>query len=223
MLPCTTASTGRSKNRAASPGASVDVTLVTWISSKLQKKGLLRALGACNYWEPFRTFRIQKEPMTHPPGTIPSHKDRSRHVTPRKAPRTVAHHTHHHHDDADELEHAPPGLLEIVWPLIGGLILGFLGPMLHALAAAQQPWVVWLVYPSMVLASRPELGLSDELTRTLPQILLYVQFPLEGIYAMFTLRRHVAFTTVMAQLAFVHLVGAFVFWLMSQPGATHGM
>jgi hypothetical protein len=160
--------------------------------------------------------------MTKLPGTIPDPKDRSRHVAPRKAPRSVAHHVHHHQAEEEEL-HAPPGLLEIVWPLVGGLILGFLAPTLHAWVATQQPWVMWIVYPFPVLAGRPELGLSDELARTLPQILIYIQFPLEGIYGMFTLRRHVAFTTVMAQIFFVHLVGAFVFWLMSQPGASHGM
>jgi hypothetical protein len=123
----------------------------------------------------------------------------------------------------EEEEQAPPGMLEIVWPLVGGLILGALGPKLHDWVAGQDPWVMWIVYPSMVLTSRPELGLGDELSQSLSQFFLYAQFPLEGVYALFTLRRHVAFTTVMAQLAFVHAIGAFVFWLLSRPGASHGM
>lgn len=157
--------------------------------------------------------------MSKLPGTIPAAKERTRPYVPRTAPRPVA----QHHSKSQEEEETPPTFLEICWPIVGGLILGFLTPRLLGLVSAQDPWAMWIVYPFAVLAGRPEMGFSDELTRSLPQLLVYIQFPLEGLYATLTMRRNMAFTAAMAQLFFVHFVAAFVFWLLSRPGATHGM
>jgi hypothetical protein len=88
---------------------------------------------------------------------------------------------------------------------------------LYDALATQQPWISWIVFPFVLLAGRPELGLSAELTRTLPQLILYIQFPLEGLLTLFNLRRRFALSRSLAQVAFLHLIGAFVLWLLSQP------
>lgn len=115
-------------------------------------------------------------------------------------------------------EHAnqAPGLLTTVWPAVAGLILGFFAPRLYAAASGGNPWVAWLAFPYMFIAGRPEIGFSDELRRTLPQLILYIQFPIDGLLIMFSLRRRMQLGVALLQVFFLHFIGAFVLWLLSQ-------
>jgi len=63
-----------------------------------------------------------------------------------------------------------------------------------------------------------EIGMSAELTRTLPQLMLYLQFPLEGLLTKSSLSRGVKISTALEHLVFLHAVCAMVLWLVALGG-----
>jgi hypothetical protein len=71
------------------------------------------------------------------------------------------------------------------------------------------------VFPFVLVAGRQEIGMSEELTRTLPQLMLFLQFPLEGLLTKITLSRGVKVLGATGQLIFLHAVAALVLWLIS--------
>jgi hypothetical protein len=93
--------------------------------------------------------------------------------------------------------------------------LGMISPWLHGQLAGFEPWAVRMVFPFVLLAGRPEIGLSAELTRTLPQIMLYLQFPLEGLLTKFSFSRGMKLMGALGQLIFLHGVCALVLWLVA--------
>jgi hypothetical protein len=101
------------------------------------------------------------------------------------------------------------------WPVCVGLALGVLSPWLRDLLAPFEPWGMRAVFPFVLLAGRHEIGLSDELTRTLPQLMLYLQFPLEGLFTKLTFSRGLKITGAIGQLFFLHAISALVLWQIS--------
>jgi hypothetical protein len=81
------------------------------------------------------------------------------------------------------------GWLGNLWPVVIGLVLGLEAPKLYTLMVKFEPWGLWLVFPFAVLACRPELHVLAQLVRNLPVVVLYAQFPLEGLIARLALRR----------------------------------
>jgi len=110
----------------------------------------------------------------------------------------------------------PPGLLFVIWPLLAGLIGAITSTAILDWLMDKPAWATTLVFPFMLLARRHELGLSDEMTRTLPQLMLTIQFPVEGLYAMMAMRRRHRMSAIALELVFLHLLGAFVLWLLNQ-------
>ena len=147
------------------------------------------------------------------PDSIPHNKHRKRPV--RRGDQGP--HSSHSGSTYEERDDSSPRFLEICWPILAGILLAILSPRLQEMLSSQEPWVTWLVFPLVVLAGRSEIGLSAELTRTLPQLMLILQFPLEGIIMVISLSRRTGYAVAIAQLVFLHLVCAFVFWLLSQP------
>jgi hypothetical protein len=78
-----------------------------------------------------------------------------------------------------------------------------------------EPWGMRLLFPYVLLAGKSEMGLSAELTRTLPQMMLWLQFPLEGLLTRLSLGRGVQITGALGQILFLRLVGALVLYLIS--------
>ena len=101
------------------------------------------------------------------------------------------------------------------WPLAGGIVLAFLAPMLRDFVAAYPPWGMRAVFPLALVCGLPETGFSDELKRTLPQIMILAQFPLEGLLTKFTLDRGVSVSRALKQLFFIHGVCMLVLWLVT--------
>ncbi len=91
-----------------------------------------------------------------------------------------------------------------LWPVAAGLALGLEAPKLYALMVKFEPWGLWLVFPFAVLACRPELHAVGQLVRNLPVVVLYAQFPIEGLIARLALRRRVTVSGVAGQVFYLH-------------------
>jgi hypothetical protein len=109
----------------------------------------------------------------------------------------------------------PPKFIEICWPLAGGLILACVAPYLYSELLWAPHWVMWIVFPFVVLSGRRDLGLSGELTTILPPVILYIQFPIEGILAYLSLSRRAPVTLALAPAVFLHAAGWFVLTMLS--------
>jgi hypothetical protein len=93
------------------------------------------------------------------------------------------------------------------WPILVGILLALCAPMMKDLLESFKPWGMWLVFPFVSLSERPELGLGDELKQLLPQIVLYLQFPLEGYAAKRFLKGRVTLRGVAGQVLLYHFLG----------------
>jgi hypothetical protein len=99
-------------------------------------------------------------------------------------------------------------------PVAVGVALACAAPQLRDLLTPYQPWGMQAIFPFVLFVGRHELGLSDELTRTLPQLMLLLQFPLEGLLTRFNLSKGVPLGKALGQIAFLHAVCFLVLWLV---------
>jgi hypothetical protein len=100
------------------------------------------------------------------------------------------------------------GRLMRLWPVAAGLLLALFAPALYAFLTRSHPWGMWLVFPFALLAHRPELEVNDRIASVLPQVILYAQFPIEGLVARMALRRHVTLPGVTGQIFYFHFLAA---------------
>lgn len=99
------------------------------------------------------------------------------------------------------------GSLVRLWPVAVGIALGFLAPQLHAILDRFEPWGMWLVFPFAVLACRPEFHVASQ-SGSLPMLILYAQFPIEGMVARLALGRRVTVPGVAGQIFYLHYLAA---------------
>ncbi|MGA2651655.1 MAG: hypothetical protein ABSF28_14075 [Terracidiphilus sp.] len=109
----------------------------------------------------------------------------------------------------------PPPFLEVCWPLAGGLILAFVAPYLYSDLLWAPHWMMWIVFPFVVLAGRRDLGLNDQLTAMLPQIILVIQFPIDGILGYVGLTRRAPVLVAFAPALILHAAGWFILTMLS--------
>ena len=109
----------------------------------------------------------------------------------------------------------PPSGWKAWWPVFAGVLLAVFAPDLRNLALQWEPWGMRLIFPYVLLPGQREVGLSEELTRTMPQLMLYLQFPLEGLLTRLTFRRGIGLAGALGQLIFLHAIGALVLFLVS--------
>jgi hypothetical protein len=95
------------------------------------------------------------------------------------------------------------------------LVLAFAAPYIYNELLWAPHWVMWLVFPFVVITGRRDLGLDEQLTTVLPQAILYIQFPLEGILAYLSLKRRANAAIALAPAAFLHLAGWFILAMLS--------
>lgn len=112
-------------------------------------------------------------------------------------------------------EEPPPKFLEICWPLAGGLLLAALAPILQSELLYVPHWVMWIVFPFVVLTGRRDLGLNEQLTNFLPMVILYIQFPIEGLLTFFSLSRRAPVAVALAPAFFLHVGGFFILLLLN--------
>ena len=149
--------------------------------------------------------------MTNLPGTIPPAKSRTGATERGKVL--------HPFDRADavlEKRGAPPRYSSVIWPFVVGLVLALIAPKLMDALDGFNPWIKRAVFPYVLLARRPEFGLNWEMGGNLPRLLLFAQFPLEGLLTTFNLRRRFPLWVAIGQLIVIHLVGAFALFLLIQ-------
>jgi hypothetical protein len=150
--------------------------------------------------------------MSDAPGTIPTAKDRSR----QSGPGNIL----HPFDQSDyvlEKRGAPPRYSAVMWPFLIGLVLAVIAPKLLEVLTAVNPWAERLVFPFVLLAGRPEFGLTWVFDGKVPLLVLLLQFPAEGLLTMFSLRRRMSTGVAIGQLIVIHLVAAFVLLLIVHP------
>jgi len=101
------------------------------------------------------------------------------------------------------------------WPVAVGFFLGAISPGLKVLATALGHWCMVLVFPFVLLAARPEVQVGGPITSTLPAVMLFAQFPIEGWLARFILRHRVKFSSVVMQVLLFHFLGIAELLLLS--------
>jgi hypothetical protein len=151
--------------------------------------------------------------MSEIPGTI----------RPAKGPARVAEHSNVLHPFDQEKEvlekrGAPPSFASVVWPILIGGALAFVAPqILDYLTAPDQhlEWVARAVFPYVLLANEPQFRLWGEYTSQLPQYILLAQFPLEGMLTTYNLRRRMRLGWAIGMLVVIHLVGAFILYMLT--------
>ncbi|MGA2216609.1 MAG: hypothetical protein ABSG51_00885 [Terracidiphilus sp.] len=109
----------------------------------------------------------------------------------------------------------PPKFIEICWPLVGGLILAFVAPMIQSDLMFAPRWLMWLVFPFVMLTGRRDLGIPEPFTILLPTAILYLQFPLEGLLTFFSLTRRAPVAVALAPAFFIHAGGFFILIMLS--------
>lgn len=168
--------------------------------------------------------------MARTVGTLPASKDRRRVVHVKGK-----HHVEETHpsantttftvvDEEDEAEEFhKTTFLEACWPTVVGLVLAVVADRLRLKVIHE-----WgdtgdrIVFPFVQVASRPELGLGDS-TAQISKLIMRLQFPLTGLYATWNLMRNHRLSITILQIVFAYGVCAFVLWLLTSPGASHGM
>jgi hypothetical protein len=100
-------------------------------------------------------------------------------------------------------------------PIAVGIAIASVAPQIHALAALWNPWGLRVIFPFVQLTGLHEIGMSDELTRTVPQLMLYMQFPLEGLLVASNLRRGMRLTAAVGPIPALHFVAGLVLWIVA--------
>lgn len=78
--------------------------------------------------------------------------------------------------------------------------------LLNTLAlAGHGEWSMRILFPYALLLRRPELGLSEELGNNLSQLMMYAQFPMEGLLMKLTMRNAPIFKSLM-QVTSIHVI-----------------
>lgn len=104
--------------------------------------------------------------------------------------------------------------LSNLWPLWLGIVLAALAPQLEAIAKSYAPWGMNLLFPFVELANRPEIQFGS-ITHMLPSIMLFAQFPIEGLVAWCMLRRGIHPVRVTADVVLIHGFGIVDLWLLT--------
>lgn len=100
------------------------------------------------------------------------------------------------------------------WPIYVGILLSLAAPMMKDALEVLKPWGMRLVFPFVELMGRPELHMGDAFGQTAPEIMLFLQFPLYGLFAKKFLRGKVTVSGVAMQVFLYHFLGIVQIWLV---------
>ena len=108
-------------------------------------------------------------------------------------------------------------MLASFWPVSVGLLLGAYALELRELVACYASWAVPAVFPFAALAGRLEILTGGSAVRKLSLLMLYAQFPLEGMLVRIILKRRVTVSGVCKQISCLHILALAQLWLVSGP------
>lgn len=98
------------------------------------------------------------------------------------------------------------GNLLSFWPVVLGIVLSFYAPELRDLAGGFASLPAKLLFPLSALAALHEIpGISAPLP-ALSQLLLYAQFPFDGLLAFMLLRQRSGLLNICSQVMCFHIV-----------------
>ncbi len=102
------------------------------------------------------------------------------------------------------------------WPVALGIAVGCFGPEIReTVDVLFKPWGEGLVFPFVVLLERPELHMYSSLGAALPHLMLYAEFPLEGLLAKSTIYGEVTLSAVVGRLLCLHLLTSTLLLILS--------
>jgi hypothetical protein len=101
------------------------------------------------------------------------------------------------------------------WPMALGILLSCFTPQLREFLEQYRPWGMWIGFPMVSLALRPEVYLGSKMAALLPTALMYAQFPLEGLLAKVALKGTVTPYGVAMQVLYFHGLCVMELWLVS--------
>lgn len=111
-----------------------------------------------------------------------------------------------------------PRPVRIWWPTVAGLALGILAPgFWTGILDAWGQSGIRVLFPYVLLAGHTEVGISAELAANLTQLMVFLQFPLEGLVVSWGIGRGLPAGKAISQAVFVHALGIFVVFLLGQP------
>lgn len=105
--------------------------------------------------------------------------------------------------------------LAALWPIAVCLTISYYAPSLRDLAAGCAPWAATVLFSLSALAAQCEIHLHLAMAPTLSQAMLYAQFPLDGLVACVLLRRRSTWWSVCGEVAYLHVLAALCFVLVS--------
>jgi hypothetical protein len=100
------------------------------------------------------------------------------------------------------------------WPIVVGMGLACIAPLLRDLLTPFDSWGMRILFPFVLLSARPEMQWGETVTRMLPETVLYLQFPLEGMLAKMALRGRVTVSGIAGQLCLIHFLAVVGLWLI---------
>lgn len=101
------------------------------------------------------------------------------------------------------------------WPVALGILVSCFTPQLREFVEQYRPWGLWISFPMVALALRPEVYLGSKMAALLPTFLMYAQFPLEGLLAKVALKGNVTPYGVAMQVVYFHALCLMELWLVS--------
>ena len=103
------------------------------------------------------------------------------------------------------------------WPLFVGIAITLLAVKTAEILPLMGPnglFKLRLLYPYALLLQQPQLGLSDQGSNILSQIMLYAQWVLYGLYVSVAIKWK-SLGTALIQIAAIHFLGFGVLWLLT--------
>jgi hypothetical protein len=94
------------------------------------------------------------------------------------------------------------------WPVGVGIFLSGFAPEWFGMFSQMGTWGIRLAFPLVLVATQGHIGLNEHAA-------LYLQLPIEGLITKFTLDRGMSLKSAAMQLVLIHLVSAFVLWLIT--------
>jgi hypothetical protein len=104
------------------------------------------------------------------------------------------------------------------WPVAVGLFLAGFAPEWHSIAAQAGVWVMRITFPYAMLATHREIGIDTQMAGFLPQFAVFAQLPIDGLMMALSMIGGKSLKTAIFQVTYVHLLCAFVLWLLTFLG-----